>query len=235
MASVANDLSIYEKHASDWWNPKSHYFRSLQSITPFRIQLIRNWFGDIEDKTIVDFGCGGGLISIPLIELGAHVIGIDLSPSSIECAKKRANGKGEFICADLNNNVLQLNRMADFAILADVVDHTPDYQHIFHVVSHNLKPSGKLFVSTINRTFKSWLMAILLGENLRLVPKGTHDHDLFITPAELKKAAYNAGFSCIGMIGDEVNIYKTIAKWAISMQEGEDLSVSYSALFVKDN
>jgi len=229
----ANDLSIYEDHASEWWDRKSYYFKSLRSITPFRLSLIEKWFGEIRGKSIIDFGCGGGLLSIPLLDLGANVTGIDISPASIEVARQNASGKGHFIVGDLRT-LSTTEFKADAALLADVLDHIPDYKKVIALVSECLKPGGKLFVSTINRTLRSKIMAIFLGEGLGLVPKGTHCHKLFIRPAELINTAAACGLTCKAIVGDQLNLIKTIRHWTVSMREGRDLSVAYSAIFEKE-
>lgn len=230
---IRNDLTIYENHASDWWNPKSHYFRSLQSITPFRINLIEEWFGSFKDKDIVDLGCGGGLISIPLLDAGARVTGVDLSAKSIEEVKKKSNGRGTFINGDIRTINLP-DESADYIILADVIDHIPDYCEVVKNASRIIRPNGKIFISTLNRTFRSWFFAILLGEGLKLIPSGTHDYKLFVKPDELISTCKLHGFTFNSIIGDKVKILETIRNWAIVMKKGKSTAVAYSMLFQKE-
>ena len=123
---TVNDLSIYENYAQNWWNPSALQFRSLINITPFRLKLITDWIGPVKDLNIIDLGCGGGLISLPLLAQGAKVTGIDLSPASIQAIKERSQGQGTFFSSDLTNVNLAA-ASADVVILADVLDHIPNY------------------------------------------------------------------------------------------------------------
>ena len=81
-------LEIYNQQAEGWWDPGSRYFKSLQSITPYRLAQIKSWFGEVASKIIVDVGCGGGLISVPLIQSGAKVVAFDISAASLQAAHR---------------------------------------------------------------------------------------------------------------------------------------------------
>lgn len=228
--SVRNDLSIYDTQASGWWDPSSLAFRSLQSITVFRLEQLFSWVGDVQGKVVVDIGCGGGLMSVPLAQRGARVTGFDLSEPSLAEARRHAPDGALFVEADARS-VPFPKSAADIVILADILDHIADYDTVLAEVARILRPGGYLYVNTINRTWQSWLLAYQLGEMLRLIPPGTHDFSLFIKPAELKKAAENNHFTTCSWQGEAPDILQTAMKWAIVFQKTDSLAVAYSALF----
>ena len=229
---TANDLTIYENHAEDWWNPRSLYFRSLQNISPLRVSMIADWCGELAGRSVIDLGCGGGLLSIPLLDRGAQVTGVDISPRSVSTASKRAAGRGRFLTADIRSVPLA-DASADIVLLADVLDHLPDYPRAIAEAKRLLRPGGKLFVSTINRTWRATLLAVWLGEGLRLIPPGTHDPKLFIRPDELRSACNVIGLVERQRSGEVVDVLRTVARWAITLRPSRDCSVAYAALFQK--
>jgi len=229
---VANDLAIYEDFASEWWNPRAPRFRSLQHMTPFRLTVLREWLGDLRGRNVLDLGCGGGLLAVPLSQAGAHVTGIDQSVRSLQEAQLRATPDTRFMAGDIRAVPLP-DGTFDVVLLADVLDHLPDYSTALSEAARLLRPGGQLFVSTINRTFWSWLFAIVLGEGLRLIPPGTHDHSLFITPTELTCAAKKYGLIQERVAGEHVRIIPTVWRWAITMRRGRSLKVGYTALYRK--
>ncbi len=225
-----NDLTIYEKYAGEWWDPNSPRFRSLQKVTEFRLKQIDHWFGSVKGKTIVDVGCGGGLLAVPMIERGAFVTGIDLSPASLETARRTSRGEGTYLTADARELPLD-DKSADFVLLADVLDHIPDYEKALSEASRILKPGGQLYVNTINRSFRAWFLAILLGEGVGLIPSGTHDYRLFIKPRDLERTAQKHALRLEGFQGEAPIIADTIRNWAITFRASSSLAVAYSGFF----
>ena len=225
-----NDLDIYERHAHEWWEPGSPTFRSLQAITKFRLSLIDRWFGDVSGKTILDLGCGGGLLSAPLSERGAKMIGVDLSPASVEEARKRSRSDAQYICADIRTVPLP-SRIADHIILGDVLDHVSDYHRVLEETSRLLRPGGLAFMSTINRNPLASFLAVTVGENIGLVPKGTHDPKMFVKPKELAEKAERAGLKLLRWQGERPALGKTVRTWAIHFASCRSLSIAYSGLF----
>lgn len=229
---VANDLSIYSEYADEWWNPRAPRFHSLQRITPLRLAVIEEWCGNLEGKTVADIGCGGGLIAVPLLERGAHVIGIDLSAKSLVVAQNKALRRGRFMVADACTVPLA-NESVDLVVLADVLDHVPDFERAIAEAARLIKPGGYVFTNTLNRTFRSWLLALVLGEGLRLIPPGTHDYRLFIRPAELIAAAERHGLRLIHSQGEFPKVIDTLLHWSIGLKRSSSMSVMYSMCFCR--
>ncbi len=229
---MKNDLSIYSQYAEEWWTSGSPRFRSLQNLTPFRLSLISELIGDLRGKRVLDLGCGGGLIAVPLLEKGVEVTGVDLSAESIEAAKVASRGRGKFIVGDICSLDFPSSSF-DCVLIVDVLDHIPHFSKVLSEASRVLKSQGKLFVGTLNRTFLSHFLAITLGETLGFIPKGTHDSKLFIKPSELVETANIYGLKAINVQGEWPLCFKTILNRAIALRKSESKSVAYSAVFEK--
>jgi 2-polyprenyl-6-hydroxyphenyl methylase / 3-demethylubiquinone-9 3-methyltransferase len=225
-----NDLTIYTRFADQWWEPRAAPFRSLQNLTPFRIEMIRELCGSLEGKTVFDLGCGGGLISLPLLDSGSNVIGIDQSAKSIEVARAKANGRGTFLAGDIRD-VRFPDQSADIVLLADVLDHLPDYPRALAEASRLVRRGGRVFCGTINRTVQALFGAIVLGEGLRLIPRGTHQYRLFVRPDELQAAAEQTGLRFLRCQGERVRLIETIRRWAITLERGRSVKLAYSMVF----
>jgi len=229
---LKNDLTIYERHAEDWWNPRSAAFRSLHSVNEFRVGQLREWLGaDLAGRVIVDLGCGGGLLARPLAIAGARVVGVDLSLGSLRTAADHVDA--HFVCGDLRSTPFGTGT-ADVVLLADVLEHVTAIGSALGEAARLLRPGGLLYVNTINRTVRSKWLAIFLAEGLRMVPRGTHDHDLFVAPDTLRREASIRGMQCERIQGESVDLMRTIRSWTIVLKRGDDVSVTYSALFRKE-
>lgn len=225
-----NDLTLYDKFADQWWERGGRsVFRSLQGITKFRLALIDEWCGSLAGQTVIDLGCGGGLLAAPLSAGGAAVVGMDLSLASLRAAKAESKLASGYIQGDMLRLPIA-SGSADVVLLADVLDHIPNYQQVLAEARRVVKRDGKIFVSTINRNFWSWILAIQIGENIGLIPKGTHDYRLFIRPMELKTSAMQVGLRVVAWKGEQVDLLKTIRGWAIHFVPSRSLRIAYSAL-----
>ena len=231
MTASANDLELYERHAADWWDPSSPAFRSLHAVNEFRVALLGDWLGTrLAGQVVVDLGCGGGLLSEPLARAGARVVGVDLSRGSLRAASDRVGPR--FVQGDVLRAPLA-DATADVVLLADVLEHVHDVPAVLREAARLLKPGGACYVNTINRTRRATWLAVRIAEGVRLVPRGTHDPKLFVPPDELRQQAWRVGLVLDELQGESVSLWRTLRRWAVSLERSADLSVGYSALFRK--
>ncbi len=237
-ARARNDLRIYDREAAAWWDSASPAFRSLHRVKDFHLALLaRHWGERLDGRRIVDLGCGGGLLALPLSERGATVIGVDSSEGSVTAARAEARHAGascRFLVADLVHTPFA-DGSADDVVLSDVLEHLDTPQQAIAEASRLLVPGGRLYVNTINRTLRSRCIAVSLAEGLGLVPRGTHDPALFVRPAELTEFAARAGLRTVRLIGEAPRLFTTLAKRAIALRESRSLAIAYSAFFVKES
>lgn len=231
---MKNDLSIYSEVAHEWWQEDGYYFRSLQNLTPFRLSLISEHLGNLKGQTVLDLGCGGGLISVPLLKQGALVTGIDQSAASIAVATEAAQGKGRFVVGDICSIDVP-DSSVDCVLIVDVLDHIPHFARVIREAGRVLKAGGKLFIGTLNRTALAHFMTITLGETLGFIPRGTHDSKLFITPGELIETAALYNFRHLSTQGEWPVFFQTILRGAITLRKSSCCAVAYSAVFQKES
>jgi 2-polyprenyl-6-hydroxyphenyl methylase/3-demethylubiquinone-9 3-methyltransferase len=203
-----DEVAHFTKDAARWWDANGP-FKPLHRITRERLTYIRDQlcqrFG--RDKTaaqslnglsVLDIGCGGGLVSEPLTRLGASVTGIDPGPENIEAARAHATGMG----LEIDYRVATAEEIAasgvtyDAVLLLEVVEHVPDVPAFLKLITPMVKPGGILLLSTLNRTYKAYAFMIVAAELvLRWVPAGTHQWQRFVTPEELRAALRAAGLT----------------------------------------
>jgi len=203
-----DEVSRFAKDAGRWWDANGP-FKPLHRITRERLTYIRDQlcqrFG--RDKTeaqslrglsVLDIGCGGGLVSEPLARLGASVNGIDPGVENIEAAKAHAKGMG--IAIDYRvataEEIAASGATFDAVLLLEVVEHVPDVPAFIAGIAPMVKPGGIMLLSTLNRTYKAYAFMIIAAELiLRWVPAGTHQWQRFVTPEELRAALRAAGLT----------------------------------------
>ena len=192
------EIEKFSKMASEWWNPLGK-FKPLHKFNPIRIKYIRDSAvkhfkiksnnQPLKNLNILDIGCGGGLLSEPMNKLGASVTGIDASKTNINIAKihsKKNKLKINYICASPEN--LKINKKFDIILNMEIVEHVEDINFFIKQSSKFLKKSGIMFVATLNKTLKSYLLAIIGAEYiLKWLPIGTHDWEKFVKPESLIK------------------------------------------------
>ena len=226
-----NDLTLYDRHADQWWDARSKAFRSLHRVNEFRTALLTEWLGtNLEGQVAVDLGCGGGLLCAHLESCGARWIGVDLSFESLKTGQGRLGRR--FARADVAHVPLK-SGCADLVLAADVLEHVKDTRAVLAEAARLLKPGGALYVNTINRTRRAKLLAVDLAEGVGLVPRGTHDAALFVDPDELRAEAWHLRLSLEELQGESVDVIRTVRSWAIALRRSNDISVGYSALFRK--
>lgn len=182
------EISKFSELASRWWDPEGE-FKPLHQINPLRLNFIQQHCGGLFDKTAVDVGCGGGILAEAMAKAGAKVTGIDMAQASLDVAKLHGLESGvqvDYKCTTAESYA-ELNESSfDVVTCMEMLEHVPDPASVINACAKMVKPGGYVFLSTLNRNIKSYLFAILGAENLlKLVPKGTHDHNKFIKPSEM--------------------------------------------------
>ena len=220
----ADEIARFGALAATWWNPAGP-MGPLHDMNPLRVgwidRRIRAEFGG--PQRLLDLGCGVGLASEALARLGHTVVGIDAAAAVIDAARAHAAGQE----LPLKYRVGSVDRMTDiFPVVTclEVIEHVDDPAVFLERIARVVPPGGLLFVSTLNRTARSLLVAKLGAEYIaRLLPIGTHDWRRFVTPAELSRYGRNAGFHTAGAIGMTYNV--THRRW----QSSADLGINYLA------
>lgn len=201
------ELKKFSDLAHRWWDVTSE-FRPLHEINPLRLEWI-NAQVPLNGKTVVDIGCGGGILAESMAKKGAVVLGIDLSEKALKVADLHSLETGINIHYELvSAEALAAREGARFDVVTcmEMLEHVPDPAAVVAACAALVKPGGHVFFSTINRNPKAYLLAVLGAEYLlRLLPRGTHDYEKFIKPAELAQYARNAGLSVDGIKGMTYN------------------------------
>ena len=240
MTSVnKKEIDKFSKMADEWWDPEGK-FKPLHKFNPTRIKYLKenivynfklkNKFKPLSGISILDIGCGGGLLSEPMSRMGANVTGIDASDKNIKIAKlhsKKNKLKINYLCSSPEK--LKITKKFDVILNMEIVEHVEDIDFFLKSCSKLLKKNGLMFVATINKTLKSYIFAIVGAEYvLRWLPIGTHEWEKFVKPEDLKKILMKYDLSLNKLEGMNFNIIKD--EWSIS----RDLSVNYIAKFIKN-
>ncbi len=227
------EIQKFSSLAEEWWDVNGK-FKPLHKFNPIRIQYITEKIRDYFKLTskqnnflnglkILDIGCGGGLISEPLARLGGTVTGIDASEKNIKIAQMHSKKNGlaiEYI--NKSPEELKFFEKYDVILNLEIIEHVEDVNLYIESCYKLLKKNGVMFTATLNRTFISYLKAIIGAEYvLRWLPIGTHDWNKFIKPEELDKNLFQKGFETIDIKGLEFNPF--LNKW----KKSNNLSVNY--------
>ncbi|MFJ9450185.1 MULTISPECIES: bifunctional 2-polyprenyl-6-hydroxyphenol methylase/3-demethylubiquinol 3-O-methyltransferase UbiG [unclassified Herbaspirillum] len=207
MNADPQELQKFSDLAHRWWDPTSE-FRPLHEINPLRLEWI-NARAALSGKSVVDVGCGGGILAESMARKGARVTGIDLSEKALKVADLHGMESGvqvryEKIAAE--DLAAREPGQFDVVTCMEMLEHVPDPASIVHACTAMVKPGGHVFFSTLNRNPKAYLFAIIGAEYLlRMLPRGTHDYAKFITPAELARFIREAGLELDGFKGLSYN------------------------------
>ena len=194
---MRNDLTIYDQAADRWWSDDLRWVRTLKNLVPGRL----GWFDrqiDWRGKAVLDLGCAGGFMAEALDARGARVTGIDPAAEAVAAARAHAEAQGRAIAYDVGvgEDLPYADAAFDAVVCVDVLEHVRDLGQVLAEVSRVLRPGGLFLFDTINRNPLARLATITIAEDvLRLLPKGTHDPALFITPRELRAGLVGAGLA----------------------------------------
>jgi 2-polyprenyl-6-hydroxyphenyl methylase/3-demethylubiquinone-9 3-methyltransferase len=202
-----SEIDKFSALAHRWWDPERE-FKPLHAINPLRLSWIKS-FVDLNGKKVLDVGCGGGILAESIAQSGADTCGIDLSQKALKVAELHALEVG----ATLTYRSIAVEALAeeqpeqyDVVTCMEMLEHVPDPASVVRACAKLCKPGGTLFFSTLNRSPKSYLFAIIGAEYLlRLLPKGTHEYAKFIKPSELVGFTRQAALEMIGMKGLSYN------------------------------
>ncbi len=191
------EINKFNKLADDWWEA-SGPLKPLHDLNPLRLAFIQEQI-NLAGKHVLDIGCGGGILTESLARAGAHAVGVDLAEDVLEVARTHASAQHLSItyhCSPIEVFTQQHHHAFDAITCMELLEHVPDPTAIIAACAYALKPGGMLFLSTLNRNVKSFLLAIIGAEYiLKMIPKGTHEYAKFITPAELSRMLREQGFN----------------------------------------
>lgn len=204
-----NEINKFNSIAAAWWDTEGE-FKPLHLLNPTRVAYIQEKTGGVQHNKILDIGCGGGIFAEQLAKLGADVTGIDLADDSLSVAKLHALESGiknvEYIKASSEEFSSANTNQFDVVTCLEMLEHVPDPESVVASAINACKPGGKVFFSTLDKSFKSYLLAIVAAEKvLKIVPNGTHDFDKFIKPAELIGWAEKHGVKVRDAVGIHFN------------------------------
>jgi len=217
------EIAKFEELASRWWDPHSE-FKPLHDINPLRLDFI-DQRAALAGKTVVDVGCGGGILSESMAQRGATVTGIDMGEAPLGVARLHQLESG----VEVDYQQITAEELAeqephayDVVTCLEMLEHVPDPASVIRACADLVKPDGHVFFSTINRNPKAYMFAIVGAEYLlKLLPKGTHDYSKFIKPSEMESWIREADLSLREITGMSYNPLSQ------SYSLSHDVSVNY--------
>jgi 2-polyprenyl-6-hydroxyphenyl methylase / 3-demethylubiquinone-9 3-methyltransferase len=235
-----DEIARFSRLSRQWWDARGP-MAPLHKLNPTRLSYIRDQSAGHFDRDparldslkglrILDIGCGGGILCEPLARLGAAVVGADPSESNIDAAQHHAAQAGlniDYRCTTAEA-LHEAGETFDVVLAMEVVEHVADFHLFIELAAAMVKPGGLLFVATLNRTMKSFALAIVGAEYiLRWLPHGTHQWDKFITPEELEIAIEESGLAIVHESGVIYNLFAD--RWQLST----DMDVNYMVVAEK--
>jgi 2-polyprenyl-6-hydroxyphenyl methylase / 3-demethylubiquinone-9 3-methyltransferase len=234
------EVARFSRVARQWWDPRGP-MAALHKFNPVRLAYIRDRAAAHFDRDplrldclagvrVLDIGCGGGILCEPLTRLGASVVGVDPSESNVLVARQHAARSG--LTIDYRNSTVealaQAGEVFDVVLAMEVIEHVADVGLFVELAAKTVKPGGLAFIATINRTAKSFALAIVGAEYiLRWLPRGTHQWDKLVMPDELELAIEHGGLRISGETGVIYNVFAD--RWQLSA----DMDVNYMVVAEK--
>jgi 2-polyprenyl-6-hydroxyphenyl methylase/3-demethylubiquinone-9 3-methyltransferase len=224
------EIAKFEEIAQQWWDTQGE-FKPLHELNPLRLDFINDKCQGLFGKTVLDVGCGGGILTESMAKLGANTTGIDMGQEPLNVAKLHSLEAG----ITVNYHKVPAEEFAeqnpetyDVVTCMEMLEHVPDPASIISAVAQLAKPGANVFFSTLNKTTKAYLLAIVGAEKLlKMVPEGTHDHDKFIRPSTLINWAEQCGLKVRASTGINYNPIGQIYSLT------NDVSVNYILHFEK--
>ena len=202
------EIQKFDDISYSWWDPQGP-FKPLHMLNPVRTEFIKKRV-TLNDRTLIDVGCGGGLLCENLASITKEVKGIDMSKDAIEIAKTHQtlkNLKIDYEAISLDSLLEKSKKKYDVLTCMELVEHVPNPEKLIEDCINVTSKNADLFFSTLNRNFISYMIAIIGAEYLlNILPKGTHDFSTFIKPSEFSKLLRNNGLNVIDIKGISYNI-----------------------------
>jgi 2-polyprenyl-6-hydroxyphenyl methylase/3-demethylubiquinone-9 3-methyltransferase len=210
----AAEVGKFDALAHRFWDAQGE-FRPLHILNPVRARFIEER-ANLTDARVLDVGCGGGLLCEALVRAGARVTGIDLAEGMIEVAKLHAVEQSlgiDYRVADAESLAATLPGAFDVVTCMEMLEHVPQPALTVATLARLVRPGGSVFISTINRNLKSFLLAIVGAEYvMKLIPRGTHEYDRLIRPSELAAWGRAAGLSLLDVAGLDFNPFTSVCR-----------------------
>ena len=202
------ELAKFSDLAHHWWDPESE-FKPLHQINPLRLDWIHA-LADLNQKRVLDVGCGGGILADSMARKGADVTGIDLASKSLRVAQLHAleTGTPNIQYREVSVEALAQEQPASFDVVTcmEMLEHVPDPGSVVRACAELVKPDGWVFFSTLHRSAKAFMLAIVGAQYvLNMLPRGTHEYAKMIRPSELAASCREAGLDLVGTKGMEYN------------------------------
>jgi len=218
------EIAKFSELSAHWWDTQGE-LKSLHDINPLRLGYINEKTNKLAGKTVLDIGCGGGILAESMARMGAHVTGIDMTEAAIQVAKLHQYESGtsvDYLITTAEQFALERPGQFDVITCLEMLEHVPHPESIVKSTARLIKPGGQVFFSTLNRNIKSYLFAIVGAEYiLKMIPKNTHDFAKFIRPSELSEWIRQSGLTVKDITGLTYNPFTK--EYAL----GSDVAVNY--------
>jgi len=208
------EIARFEAAASRWWDPEGE-MRPLHELNPVRLEYVER-SGRLAGRDVLDVGCGGGLLAEAMARKVARVTGLDMAAELLEVARLHALESGvavNYLLESAEQHAVEHAAGYDVVTCMEMLEHVPDPAQVVAALAALVRPGGHVFLSTINRTPRAYLRAVIGAEYvLRLLPTGTHTYEKFIRPSELSAWARSAGLSTIDVAGLDYDPFSRTAR-----------------------